>query len=99
MVYFCDCLKHSFGNSDEIKKILKADNSRYSELILGDNYLLIDSLAIKTAEKIDKDSVDYSMGKAESANGKKIFSECLLNYNSEWLNALAKKEYNKNRRD
>lgn len=96
MVYFCDCIKHGFNNSKEIKNILKADNSTYSELILGNRYLLIDSLAIQAAEKIKTDSILFSKNRAEGAKGKKVFAECLSNYQSKWLHNLAKKEYKKN---
>jgi len=62
---------------------------------LGDKYLFIDSLAKNTASKIKLDSI-YAIGKiAEGLQGKKVFSTCLRDYNSNWLDLMAKSQYKK----
>ena len=93
--YFAGCLKHGFDNSNEIRKLLEIDKSGYGELILGEKYFFIDSLARITAKKIKLDSLN-SIGKvAEGTEGKQVFSECLCNYNSKWLDSIAKSENTK----
>ncbi len=94
--YFASCVKNGFDNSKEVQTLFEVDNSGYGEPILGDKYLLIDSIAKITAKKIKLDSVN-SIGKiAEGVQGKKVFSTCLCEYNSNWLDSIAKNEYKKN---
>nr|WP_315175382.1 hypothetical protein [uncultured Flavobacterium sp.] len=93
--YFAGCLKHGFDNSNEIRKLLEIDKSGYGELILGEKYFFIDSLARITAKKIKLDSLNSIGRKAEGSAGKHVFSECLCNYNSKWLDSIAKSENTK----
>lgn len=93
--YFAGCLNHGFDNSKEIKKLFEIDKSGSGELILGDKYLLIDSLTRVTAKKIKLDSLNSIGRVAEGSEGKHVFSECLCKFNSKWLDSIAKSEYRK----
>ncbi|TRX29907.1 hypothetical protein FNW52_20470 [Flavobacterium sp. ZT3R18] len=93
--YFAACLNHGFDNSKEIKKLFEIDKSGYGELILGEKYFFVDSLARITAKKIKLDSLNSIGRKAEGSDGKHVFSECLCTYNSKWLDSIAKSENRK----
>lgn len=94
--YFASCIKNGFDNSKEAQTLFEVDNSGYAEPILGDKYLFIDSIAKITAKKIKLDSLNSIGKKAEGVKGKKVFSTCLCEYNSNWLDSIAKSEYKKN---
>ena len=94
--YFTSCIKNGFNNSKEVQTLFEVDNSGYSEPILGDKYLFIDSITKITVKKIKLDSLNSIWKKAEGTQGKKVFSTCLCEYNSNWLDSIAKSEYKKN---
>lgn len=95
LTYFCDCLKHGFNNSTEVNALLKSDKSHFGELILGRKYSFIDSLAIETSKQIKLDSIQSYASRSEGTQGKKVFSKCLSEYSSKWLERLAKRAYRK----
>ena len=96
--YYLACLKYGFNNSPEINKLLKEDKSGFGELILGEQYFYIDSLARMAAERMKDDSVRTAGKRAEGADGKRVFSTTLHDYNSKWLNTLAKKAWRDSRK-
>jgi hypothetical protein len=93
--YYEGCLKYGFNNSAEINKLLKEDQSGFSELILGDRYIVIDSLARVAGAKMQADSASSVGKRAEGAQGKRVFSTCLSSYESKWLDSLARDAYKK----
>lgn len=93
--YYEGCLKYGFNNSAEINKLLSEDKSGFSELILGEGYLVIDSLARVAGIKIQTDSANSIGKRAEGAQGKRVFSTCLSSYESKWLDSLARNAYKK----
>ena len=93
--YFASCIRNGFNNSREVQSLFEIDNSGYGEPILGDKYLLIDSIAKNAVKKIKLDSINSTGKMAEGAQGKKVFSTCLYDYNSNWLDSIAKSEYKK----
>ena len=91
--YFSGCLRYGYNDSKEIRKVLQSDHSGYSELILGTRYFYIDSLAKKAGERMKLDSINRRGRVAEGADGKQILSTCLCDYESKWLDSLARQEY------
>ncbi|MGM0635336.1 MAG: hypothetical protein ACQESK_04680 [Bacteroidota bacterium] len=91
MYYFKKCLKLGFNESKEIKSVLKEDKSGASDFALGiENYRLLDSLAEETSKKIKTDSVQSLSEAHQSAQGKKVFENCLCNFNGNLLDSIAK---------
>ena len=93
--YFRNCLKNGFNNSVEINKLLIFDKSGYGEYILGNGYVMIDSLTKINEQKMKLDSLNSIGRVAEGTEGKKVLSTCLCNYNSKWLDSIAKSEFKK----
>lgn len=91
--YFEACLEKGFDN-EQIHYLNGLDKSGMSERILAlDNYVFIDSLAFKTTRDVEKVSSMAGGQIAEGSEGKHVYSECLSNYQSKWLDKLAKKKY------
>lgn len=98
LVYFKNCLKNSFDN-DAIKKLNRIDKSTMTDAPLGIQlYEKLDSLAEYTAKKIIQDSIQVKGRVAEGAEGKHVYTTCLNEYKSHWLDSLARVEYKKNKK-
>lgn len=94
MTYFKKMLLAGFGNSYEIKSIVNADRSGYSEIILSlQDFQFIDSIVAIDKAKIFADSA-ASIGRvAEGSDGKRVFDHALARYQSKWLNDVAIERY------
>lgn len=97
-VYFRDCLKHGFDN-EEIRKLNRIDRSIMTDGVLGVSlYEKLDSLSKLTAQRMIQDSINSVGRVAEGAEGKSVYGSCLREYNSAWLDSLARKEWKKSRK-
>ena len=93
--YFQESLKKGFNNNVEIIKLFEIDHSGYTEPILSDeSYNLINKLARKANEIMVQDSLRFIGRRAQGGIGKRVFSKCLSDFNSKWLDSIAKDEYN-----
>ncbi len=93
MQYFKQMVLAGLNNTNEIIKIFDIDKSFPTELFLsGDDLPLIDSLALADNKIMIQDSIN-SIGKANTVQGKKVFSYALNKYNSKGLDKMAKKRY------
>ncbi len=93
MHYFKSSLKYGFKNTPEINAILSTDGSTSSELILGNAEIFVDSVA--KARNSDLIKTFPKGTKAEGTTGNPIFKKILDDYQSSWLNSLAKDAYRK----
>lgn len=93
--YFEACLAKGFDN-DEIRYLNGLDKSGMSDRILAlEDYQYIDSLAFRTTRNVEQVSSLTGGQIAEGSEGKHVYSQCLENYQSTWLNKLAKKRFKK----
>ena len=94
LTYFKKLLIAGHNNTNEIKSIVFADQSGYSESILSsEDYDLIDSLVKIDNQTMITDSINR-IGVAEGAEGKHVFGYALNKYQSNWLDKLSKERFN-----
>jgi hypothetical protein len=93
ITYFKKLLLIGYNHSDDIKSVLKKDQSGYGEIILSlDDYHLLDSIVKLDNVVMMKDSLNGNR-RAEGTQGKRILGYALKKYESEWLDSLAKARY------
>ncbi len=98
LVYFRDCLQNGFDN-EAIKELNRIDRSIMTDGVLGISlYKKLDSLSKLTAQRMIQDSINSVGRVAEGAEGKSVYRSCLRDYNSAWLDSLARKEWKKRRK-
>src|SRR5215204_2305717 len=94
LTYFKKLLIEGYNNTNEIKSIVFADHSGFSEPILSmEDYDLIDSLAKINNDIMILDSIKRIGTVAEGAEGKHIFGYALNKYQSNWLDNLSKERF------
>lgn len=91
MTYFKKLLIAGFNNSGSIRNIVTSDRSGYGEIILSPaDFRFIDSIVVIDNAKMVKDS-SVSVGKvAEGAQGKRVFDYAISQFQSKWLESIAK---------
>lgn len=91
--YFKSCLKVGLDYSPEVTAFLKLDKSGYGEPVLGLLYSSMDSLAKSRLEKVRAAKAKLpKREKAEGADGNKTISYCLCEFESKWLDSIARRE-------
>ena len=91
LTYFKTLLIAGYNNTNEIKSIVFADHSGFSEPILStEDYDLIDSLVEVDNSTMILDSINRIDRVAEGAEGKHVFGYALNKYQGNWLDKLSK---------
>ena len=94
LIYFKKLLIAGHNNTSEIKSIVYADHSGFSEPILSmEDYDLIDSLVKIDNNTMILDSINRIDRVAEGAEGKHVFGYALNKYQSNWLDKLSKERF------
>ena len=94
LTYFKKILIAGYNNTNEIKSIVFADHSGFSEPILSmEDYDLIDSLVKIDNHAMILDSINRIGSVAEGAEGKHVFGYALSKYQSSWLDKLSKERF------
>jgi hypothetical protein len=94
MTYFRNILKEGFNNSEAFKSIFENQFSGYGEpLLYLEDLKLIKTLAKEANLKLTKDSIERIGRVGEGAEGKHVVAYALEEYNSKWLDSLAKARY------
>ena len=94
LIYFKKLLIAGYNNTNEIKNVVRSDNSGFSEPILTDeDHHLIDSLVKADNNTMIKDSINRVGRVAEGAEGKHVLAFVLEKYQSKWLDQLAKERF------
>ena len=94
LTYFKKLLIAGHNNTNEIKSIVFADQSGYSESILSsEDYDLIDSLVQLDNHTMILDSINRIGKAAEGTEGKHVFGYALNKYQSNWLDKLSKERF------
>jgi hypothetical protein len=94
LTYFKTLLIAGYNNTNEIKSIVVADHSGFSEPILSmEDYDLIDSLVKLDNRTMIRDSINRIGSVAEGAEGKHVFGYALNKYQSNWLDKLSKERF------
>jgi hypothetical protein len=94
LTYFKTLLIAGYNNTNEIKSIVVADQSGYSESILSiEDYDLIDSLVQLDNHTMILDSINRIGKVAEGTEGKHVFGYALNKYQSNWLDKLSKERF------
>ena len=88
--YFRQLLAKSYNNSNNVREIINADHSGFTEPILTeDDYKLIDSLTTIDNQHLIADSTE-GRHRAEGAQGKRPLGYIMDKLTSKWLDSLAK---------
>jgi hypothetical protein len=88
--YFRQLLAKSYNNSNNVREIINADHSGFTEPILTeDDYKLIDSLTTIDNQHLIADSIE-GRRRAEGAQGKRPLGNIMDKLTSKWLDSLAK---------
>jgi hypothetical protein len=94
LIYIKKLLIAGYNNTNEIKSIVFADHSGFSESILSrEDYDLIDSLVKIDNQTMILDSINRIGRIAEGAEGKHVFGYALNKYQSNWLGRLSKERF------
>jgi hypothetical protein len=90
ITYFQKLLLVGYNNSKEISTIVRNDQSGFGEIILSvDDFRILDSIVNAHNKIMIVDSINGKM-RAEGTQGKRVLGFALNNYNSKWLDSLAK---------
>ena len=95
LLYFKKLMIVGYNNTNEIKNIVSADRSGFSEPILFsiEDYELIDSFVKLDNNNMIQDSINRIGRTAEGTEGKHVFAVALRKYQSKWLDNLAKERF------
>jgi hypothetical protein len=94
LIYFKKLLIAGYNNTDEVKNMVRSDQSGFSEPILTtEDYELIDSLVTADNIRMTQDSIKRVGRVAEGSEGKHVFGYALNKYQSKWLDQLAKERF------
>jgi hypothetical protein len=93
ITYFKKLLLAGYNHSDDVKSLIRKDQSGFGEIILSlDDYNILDSIVKLDNDVMIKDSLNGNK-RAEGTQGKRILGYALKKYESKWLDSLAKARY------
>lgn len=94
MSYFYSVLREDFNNSEAFKSIFDNQFSGYGENILSvEDEKLLKNFAKEANLKLTRDSIERIGRVGEGSEGKHVIAYALEEYNSKWLDSLAKARY------
>jgi hypothetical protein len=93
ITYFKKLLLAGYNQSDAVKSLIRSDQSGFGEIILSpDDYNMLDSIVRIDNAIMVKDSLNGNR-RAEGTQGKRVLGYALKQYESKWLDSLAKVRY------